>query len=165
MKNNIKLLTYTALLTALAIVIPINFGFLKVYIPPFSATIASHVPMFLSMFLGPYSAVMVGLGSALGFLFTGLPPYVAARAFMHVIVGAVGAIYIKKGLSFTKVVIITSVIHGLLEALVVIPFGFNFKYAFITVGIGTILHHFVDGAITGILVQYLPLKKLSLNRE
>lgn len=152
MKNNIKMLTYTALLTAIAIIIP-NFIFLKVVIPPFTATLASHVPMFLAMFLGPFSAAMVGLGSAMGFFFTGLPLYVAARAFMHVFVGVTGALLMRRGVSFTKVVFYTSPIHGMLEMLVVLPFNFTFQYAFITVGIGTVLHHFVDGAITSILVK------------
>lgn len=159
MKNNIRNLTYTALLTALAIIIPVNFSFLKVYIPPFSATLASHVPMFLSMFLGPFSAVMVGIGSALGFFFTGLPLYVAARAFMHVFVGLTGALLMKKGVSFTKVVFYTAPIHGLLEMLVVIPFNFSLQFAFITVGIGTVLHHFVDSAITAVLVKSTAFRK------
>jgi niacin transporter len=93
MKTNVKKLTYATLLTALAIIIPINFGFLKIQIPPFTATLASHVPLFLSMILGPWVAITVGVGSALGFLITS-PAVVAARAFMHVFVGLAGAIKI-----------------------------------------------------------------------
>jgi niacin transporter len=40
--KNIKKLTYAGILTALAIVIPLAFVFLKVHIGPFSATLASH---------------------------------------------------------------------------------------------------------------------------
>ena len=54
-----KRLTMTALLTALAILVPFIVVF-KVIVPPFSATLGSHVPMFLSMFLGPWAAVVVG---------------------------------------------------------------------------------------------------------
>ena len=43
-------LTITALLMALAIMIPIVMP-LKVVIPPASYTLASHVPIFLAMFL------------------------------------------------------------------------------------------------------------------
>ena len=46
-------LTITALLMALAIMIPIMMP-LKVVIPPASYTLASHVPIFLAMFLSRY---------------------------------------------------------------------------------------------------------------
>lgn len=101
--SNIKKIVYSALLTALAIVIPIAFGFLAIQIGPFSATLAAHVPLFLSMFLGPAAAAMVGIGSGLGFLVT-KGSYIAARAFMHTFVGAAGALLIKKGVAYKKVV-------------------------------------------------------------
>jgi niacin transporter len=67
MKNNVKKLTLAGLLTAFAIIIPIVFGsFLRIQIPPFSATLFSHVPMFLAMLIAPEVAVIVGIGSALG---------------------------------------------------------------------------------------------------
>ena len=51
MKSTIyRNLTITALLMALAIMIPIVMP-LKVVIPPASYTLASHVPIFLAMFL------------------------------------------------------------------------------------------------------------------
>jgi len=64
--HNTKKLVLAALLTSVAIIIPFAV-FFKVVIPPFSATLGSHVPMFISMLLGPEVAIMVGLGSALGF--------------------------------------------------------------------------------------------------
>ncbi|MFA6939646.1 MAG: ECF transporter S component [Clostridiaceae bacterium] len=150
--SSLKKLTYSALLTALAIIIPIVFGpFLKIQIPPFSATLASHVPMFLAMFVGPEAAVIVGVGSFAGFLLTA-PAVVAARALMHAIVGLAGAILIKKGVSFKKIIFITMPIHGILEALVVMPFGFTMYKALVIVGIGTALHHTADGFITIALV-------------
>lgn len=154
MKTDIKKMTYAGLLTALAIIIPICFGFLKITIPPFSATLAAHVPLFISMLLGPWVAVAVGLGSALGFLITA-PTVVAARAFMHIFVGLAGAILIKKNVSFTKVIFITAPIHGVLEAIAVIPFGFTVYKILVVVGIGTILHHLIDGAIAGVLIKAL----------
>ena len=51
-------LTITALLMALAIMIPIMMP-LKVVIPPASYTLASHVPIFLAMFLSRKSAACV----------------------------------------------------------------------------------------------------------
>ena len=49
MNNKIRQMVYAGLLTALAIIIPIQFGFLKIIIPPFTATLAAHVPMMLAM--------------------------------------------------------------------------------------------------------------------
>ena len=65
-------LTITALLMALAIMIPIMMP-LKVVIPPASYTLASHVPIFLAMFLSRKMAACVVIGSTLGFFVAGLP--------------------------------------------------------------------------------------------
>ncbi|WPC39192.1 ECF transporter S component [Clostridium sp. JS66] len=152
--KNIKKLTYAGLLTALAIVIPLTFGFLKIQAGPFSATLAAHVPLFIAMLLGPFAAVMVGAGSALGFLVSA-PAVVAARAFMHTFVGLAGALLIKKGVSFSKVVLITAPIHAILEAIAVIPFGFTMYKVLVVVGVGSFLHHMVDGIIAFALVKAL----------
>lgn len=159
--KNIKKLTYSGLLTALAIVIPLAFGFLKVQIGPFSATLASHVPLFIAMFLGPFAAVLVGVGSALGFLISA-PAVIAARAFMHTFVGLAGALLLKKGVPFSKVIIITAPIHGILEAIAVIPFGFTMYKVLVVVGVGSFLHHLVDGVIAFSLVKALS-KNLKLD--
>lgn len=160
--KDVRKLTYTALLTAWAIIIPFVFGFMSVTIGPFTATLTAHVPMFLSMFLGPGAAVMTGLGSALGFLLT-KGPIIGLRALMHAIVGLVGAILLRKGVSFSKTALITAPIHGLLEALVVLGFvaaGSQVKYAgslasflVITVGVGSILHHGVDAVISYVVAK------------
>nr|WP_207750623.1 ECF transporter S component [Anaeromonas gelatinilytica] len=155
---NTKKLTIMSLLTALAIVIPFAV-FFKVIIPPFTATLGSHVPMFISMFFGPEVAIMVGLGSALGF-FLNLGPLVGARAFMHVFVGLIGAKLIKKGMSFGKVSAITAPIHGLLEVLVIIPFvGFDVYNLLIITGIGTALHHSADAIISYVIIKTLDKSK------
>ena len=161
MENNksisIKKLTYTALLTAMAIVIALTVP--KVIIPPFTATLTAHVPMFLAMFLGPVPAIMVGLGSAFGFLIA-LGPVVATRALSHIFVGLAGAIMLKKKVSFKMVIILTAPIHGVLEAISVIPFGFTMYKILVTIGVGTVIHHFIDGAIALMLI-----KVLSSNRK
>lgn len=149
-----KKLTIAALLTALAIVIPFAV-FFKVVIPPFSATLGSHVPMFIAMLLGPKVAIMVGLGSALGF-FLNLGTVVGARAFMHVFVGVAGAKLIQKGLSFKKAAAITAPLHGILEALIVIPFiGMDVYQILVITCVGTILHHSLDAIISGIIIRFL----------
>ncbi|MBE6071105.1 MAG: ECF transporter S component [Clostridium butyricum] len=148
MNNKIKEMTYAGLLTALAIIIPIQFGFLKIYIPPFSATLAAHVPMMLSMFISPLVAVIVGIGSTVGFLVSGTPMPIVARAATHIIVGYIGARIIIKNKSYVKAAMITAPIHGLLEALVVIPFvGVDLYQLLIVTLVGGILHHCADSVI------------------
>ena len=152
--NNVRKLTITALLTAFAIIIPLYFGFLRiVLVPSFTATLASHVPMFISMMISPGAAIMVGVGSAIGFLIT-TSPVIAARASMHIFVGASGAVLIKRGMSFPKVAAITAPIHGLLEALVIIPI-LNTTIQSPVVGIGSVIHHFVDAAIAYVIIKAL----------
>ncbi|RBP40266.1 ECF transporter S component [Garciella nitratireducens] len=158
---NTKKLTITALLISFAIMIP-SVVFLKVIIPPFSATLGSHVPMFLSMFLGPEVAALVGIGSCIGF-FISLGPVVAARAFMHILIGIIGAKLLQKKISFRKVIIITAPIHGLLECLIVLPFvGVNIYNLLIITGIGTILHHSIDGVISSAILKVLEKSKINI---
>lgn len=153
-REKIRKMIYAAILTALAIIIPVQFGFLKVVYPPFTATLASHVPMFLAMLVSPAVAVFVGLGSAFGFLIT-TSPEIAARAAMHMIVGYVGAKMIQKDKNFTKAAIVTAPIHGILEAIAVIPFGFTYEKVLIAVALGTFIHHLVDATISYVLVKAL----------
>ena len=160
MQNRIKKMIYTALLTALSIIIPLYFGFLKVIIPPFTATIASHVPLFIAMLISPLVAVAVGLGSAVGFFISGSPTFVVARAAMHIIIGGLGGYLIKKKMPLKYVVLLTAPIHGILEAIAVIPFGFTFYNALVVVGIGTILHHLVDGTIAFTLARALTKSRI-----
>ncbi|HHV72146.1 MAG TPA: ECF transporter S component [Clostridia bacterium] len=156
-----------ALLTALSIIIPVMFGgTLRILIGPFSATLASHVPVMLAMRINPMVAGFVGVGSSLGFLVQ-LGPVVAARALMHVPFAVLGAILYQKGMSFTKVLIITLPIHAIAEALIVIPFGFTLADAGFLVGVGTAVHHAIDSLIALSLAGVLSFnprgKKVKLN--
>ena len=155
MNTKIRQMVYAGLLTALAIIIPIQFTFLRFYVPPaFSATLASHVPMMLSMLISPFVAVVVGIGSTLGFLLAGTPAPVVARAATHIIVGYIGAKIIIKNRSYVKAVAITAPIHGLLEMLVVIPFvGINLNFILLITTIGTMIHHSIDGIIAYVLIR------------
>ena len=65
-KSKNQFLTMTALLTALAIAIPMVMP-LKIVIPPASYTLGSHVAIFLAMFISPLMTVIVILGSTYGF--------------------------------------------------------------------------------------------------
>jgi niacin transporter len=156
----IRDLVYGSILTALALIIPIAFGgYLRVYLPPFSATLTSHVPVLLAMLAGPAVAAMVGVGSALGFLLV-LGPVVAARAAVHMLVGAIGAMLVQQGRSFRFALLFTAPLHSVFEALVVLPFGFTSYEALIIVGVGTFLHHLVDATIALAVVASLKVSGL-----
>ncbi len=135
------------LLTALSLIIPLVFrGYLQVYVPPFSATLCSHVPEMLAMLVSPAVAVLVGLGSTFGFLAT-LGSVVAARAFVHVLWGLLGALLVRHGWKLWSALLVALPVHALGEALVVLAFGYPLNVALIQVGLGTALHHVVDGGI------------------
>lgn len=154
MNNKIKKMVYAALLTALAIIIPIQFSFLRIYIPPFSATLAAHVPMFMAMLIGPEVAIVVGIGSTLGFLFTGLAMPVVFRAATHILVGYVGAKIIMRTKNYTKAAIITAPIHGIAEMIVVIPFtGLDVYQLLVVTCICGMIHHSIDAIISGAIVK------------
>ncbi|GAD36164.1 hypothetical protein ANG1_0351 [Streptococcus anginosus SK52 = DSM 20563] len=93
-KTKNQFITLTALLTALAIVIPMVMP-AKIIIPPASYTLASHVPIFLAMFISPLMALIVILGSTFGFLVAGYPIVIVLRALSHIFFGLVGALYLK----------------------------------------------------------------------
>jgi niacin transporter len=121
----------------------------------FTMTPASHVPMFLSMFLGPAASAMVGIGSTIGFQMSGTPFPVVARASTHILVGLLGAQLLKKDVSYVKVALITAPLHGLAEALVIIPLlGFNANSYIVAVG--TMFHHCVD-----VIIAYPVVKALA----
>lgn len=144
---NVREIVWGGLLTSLALVIPLAFGgFLGITLPPFSATIASHVPVMLAMLISPLVALMVAAGSALGF-FLKLGAVIGARAAMHIVFAVFGAYLIKRGHSFRTALIATLPVHAISEALIVLPFGFTLHKAGVVIGIGTGLHHIVDSII------------------
>lgn len=148
-----------ALLAALAIVIPLAFGFLRVVIPPFTATLTSHVPVMLALLVSPVAALAAGVGSTLGFL-VATTPVVAARAAIHIIWGLLGALAYRRGMKAWTVLLLMLPVHALGEALVVLPFGFDLADAGLVVGVGTALHHLVDMGIT--LLVFAALNRLGV---
>ena len=79
-RKKTQFMTMTALLTAIAILIPIVMPF-KIIIPPASYTLGSHIAIFIAMFLSPLMAVFVILASSFGFLMAGYPMVIVFRAF------------------------------------------------------------------------------------
>lgn len=78
MRNKkIQNIALSGLLSAIAVLIPLIMPF-KIILPASTYTLASHVPIFIAMFISPSVAIMVTLGSALGF-FISFPFIVALR--------------------------------------------------------------------------------------
>ncbi len=173
---DVRNMTTGALLLALSLIIPLAFGgVLGVVIGPFSATLASHVPMLISMFYGPFTAGIVALGSAVGF-FLKLGPVIGLRAAMHIPVVIIGALLLNKKKSYPLVLAITAPIHALLEGLVVLPFltfdssrllyGKSEPLAlFGLVAGGTLIHHAIDSMIAAFLWQVLSMFGKVQNRK
>lgn len=171
-KKTIRLVV-AGLLCATAIVIPL-FSPFKILLEPASFTLASHVPIFLAMFISPSVAAAVSLGSAAGFFLSGFPIVVVARAASHVVFAVMGAYIIKKYPSILssvpKITLLAfgaSVVHGISEVLVVSPFYLSsnmsgayydkgFLYAVVgLVGVGTIIHSMVDFVLAFVIWKAL----------
>ena len=174
MRKKTKELTLTALLTALAIAIPLVMPAVvpfKVIMPPFTATVASHVPLILSMFISPFSAVMTAIGSALGFLVAFPDPIVSIRAATHIFFTVAGAMMIRKKMNTVWTILVTMVLHSLSDMVTVylaadffhmsaLLKGNTMGYVQAWIGIGTSVHHLVDFLIAYIILQ--PLSKTGL---
>ena len=162
-----------ALLCAVGILIPM-FSPIKIRLDPASFTLASHVALFLAMFVSPGVAVAVELGTTVGFLLAGFPPAVVLRALVQILFVVVGAYVLarKPGTlnSFAGMsvwVLGTGLLHAVAEALVSTWFYFGgsidqskgfFTTIILLVGVGTLAHHIVDFAISYII--WRPISKI-----
>ena len=159
-------LVVCALLCAVGIIIP-TFSPIKILIEPASFTLASHVAVFIAMFISPLCAVAVSLGTTAGFFLGGFPLVVVMRALTHVIFALVGAMIIRRDRTLLKSPVRSTlfsfgigVLHGVCEVAVTIPFFFagmlpaaNYDKGFMTsvillVGVGAVIHSMVDYAIS-----------------
>ena len=171
---NIKNMVVAALLCAIGIVIPM-FSPIKIVLEPASFTLASHVAVFMAMFISPSIALFVAIGSTLGFFLGGFPIVVVLRALSHVVFAYFGAAYLNKNpealsnwKSSTAFSLIVALVHGLCEVLIVLPFymgsslsqGYydkGFFYAIIgLVGVGTVIHSMVDFTISTVIWKAMP---------
>ena len=176
-RNNskIKSMTLAGLLCALGIIIPMVAP--KFVLEPASFTLASHVPVFIAMFISPSVAISVSLITGLGFLISGFHLVIVLRAFTHVIFAALGSFMLKKNgrifLSFNSTVlygILVSVVHAVCEVVVVAAFYWGnsmtdiyYEKGFLTsvillVGLGTVVHSLVDFSIS--LFVWKPLQHI-----
>lgn len=154
--TSVKKLTFSAILIALGILIPMIMP-IKVVIGPASYTLASHVPVFLAMFISPGVAVAVALGTAFGF-FLSFPAIIALRALSHVVFAVIGAYFLQKKPSivtsfwqFQAFSAVIALIHAATEFVVVVLFttsgqqtAATYWLFFLTVGVGGFVHSMVD---------------------
>lgn len=162
--NKVISMVIAALLCAIGILIPMYFPGIK--LPPASYTLASHVPIFIAMFISPPIAISVALVTTFGFFIAGFPLIIVFRALSHLIFAALGALYLKKNgktlLSIKSTVlfaIIISMIHAVCEVIVVtwlwwggsLTEAFHAKGYLVTViglvGVGTLIHSLIDFTI------------------
>ena len=164
-KSTVQELCTTALLCAIGILIPMVSP-LKLVIPPMSFTFASHVAIFIAMFMNPRVTLFVSLGTTLGFALSGLPLVVTLRALSHVVFSVFGAYWLQKNSSVmqspVKMLIynlVLGILHALGEVLVVTGFflaGQDLKGTFTyvvwgLVGLGTVVHSMIDFYIAVLL--------------
>ena len=166
MKRDTKLqsMVIAALLCAIAIIIPMFVP--KIYLPPASFTLASHVPIFIAMFISPPVAVVVAIGSTIGFFFAGMPLVIVLRAMSHLVFVLVGSLILKKSpnimASFESAALFglfLSLIHAVCEVAVVTWFYFgnslaqvNYEHGYLfsvvlLIGLGTVVHSMIDFSI------------------
>lgn len=170
-KFSTKDMVVSALLIAIGILIPMIFtGFpFRIVVGPYSATLMAHVPVIISMFISPWTAIFTAIGTTIGFFFTA-PFIVAVRAASHIAFAIMGAGMIKKGMRVLPVCILTGIVHSILEGLVVMIFyvggiseptaGYSIAALVIITIVGTFAHHIVDFIISYVVGKALVRAKM-----
>lgn len=167
-----------ALLCAVGILIPM-FSPIKISLDPASFTLASHVALFLAMFVSPGVAVAVSIGTTLGFFLAGcFPITVVLRAASQIVFAVVGALYLRRHpdlalhptrpqtLLFSFLI---GILHAVGEVLIILPFYFGgsmaayeakgfFVSVILLVGVGTVVHSMVDYGIASVI--WSPLRQV-----
>src|SRR5699024_12387278 len=93
-KLNTKEVIMSALLCAIGIMIPM-ISPIKIILEPASFTLASHVAIFIGMVISTKVALLVTVGTTIGFFIGGFPIVVVARALSHLVVVMFGLTLIK----------------------------------------------------------------------
>ncbi|ALT81252.1 MULTISPECIES: hypothetical protein [Streptococcus] len=167
-RNQTKSLAFTAILLAFGILIPMVMP-VKVVIGPASFTLASHVPVFMAMFISPQVAVLVALGTSLGFLFAGFPIVIVLRAVSHLLFAIVGAVLVQKRPSLLEkplstffLALFLNFLHGLAEFIVVLVLtagahtGAAYVWSLVgLIGFGSLVHGCIDFYIAYYLWKFL----------
>lgn len=167
--NKVMLICVAGLLSAIGIMIPMFAP--KIIIEPASFTLASHVAIFIAMFISPEMAISVALISSFGFFIAGFPLVVVLRALSHLIFATIGAVILKRHnniLLSAKTMIpfglLLAVIHAVAEVTVASLYYLgtgtskSTYFIFGLVGIGTIIHSMVDFTIA--VLVWKPLQRV-----
>jgi len=119
-QNKVKTMTIAALLSALGVLIPLVAP--KYVIPPASYTLASHVPIFVAMFISVPVAIIVAIITSVGFLIAAYPIIIVLRALTHIVFAGIGSYILSKRsnilsnkLSGFLYSLFISIIHGICE--------------------------------------------------
>ena len=165
--ERIQKMCIAALLCALGILVPM-ISPVRIQLGPMSFTLASHVALFLAMFISPPVAAAVELGTTLGFLLAGFAPVVVLRAASQIVFVLLGAYWVAKQPQVMRSPVrmgayglILGIVHGALEAVVVTLFWFGgatMDGSFVStvlglVGVGTVVHSMVDYGIALLIWQ------------
>lgn len=179
--KNLFNLVLCGVLCAIGIVIPMFMP--KIVLGPMSFTLASHVAIFLAMFVSPSLVIAVCVGTTIGFFLT-TPLIIAIRAASHIIFAIFGAFLILKNpnwlLKPSKIVllnILLALVHAVGEVVVVSPLfltGSIFKPAQLAdgymlsviclVGVGTFIHSLIDFSIAICLWKPIKASLPALNK-
>lgn len=173
-KQHIRSITVTGMLIALGITIPM---FMPKFnpAPAISYTLASHVPIFIAMFISPKTAIGVGIGTAFGFLIS-TNPLIAARALSHLIFAVFGSLYLQKNSLVSKANssllerhkltlfnLVIALVHAVGEFSIIVLLTFKsltpeiLLSNFLFLGVGTVIHSYID-----FLIAY-PITKVIKN--
>lgn len=171
--HNVFRLAASALLVAIGILIPLIAPIKIPLGPAGSFTLASHVAIFLAMFLSPVTALAVSLGTTIGFLLT-TPFPIVLRALTHTAWAVLGAWWLKKHpdilyrpVSSAVFCIVIAVVHAALETAAIMFLFFNGMFAdagglwltiFLPVGVVTLFHSSVDYIVA--LLVWRPIRNL-----
>lgn len=172
-RRSTQQVTLSAVLIAIGLLIPV-LSPLKIILEPASFTLASHVPIFIGMFISPTVGLAVALGTTAGFFIGGFPLIIVLRAFTHAAFAFLGGWMLEKKPQWIEnkkpsflFALLIGVIHAIGEVAVVSLFYFGGEltsayYAkgflmtvFILVGVGTIIHSMVDFFISQVLWESL----------
>ena len=159
--KNTQRLVISAFLIALSMLIPVALRPIAIQMPPFTATLASHVPLMIAIYLDPKIAIAVSFGSMFGF-FIAYPGMlvVPARAIAHVMFAIPASYMIKHKVNIVLTILVSGIIHAVFEMLVILipmfyPTEVGLPQALTVMGVGTFIHHFVDVAIAISIIKIL----------
>ncbi|MCL2865794.1 MAG: hypothetical protein FWE25_09670 [Lachnospiraceae bacterium] len=179
MNQRIQKIALGGMLIALGIVIPM-FSPIRVIIEPASFTLASHVVIFIAMFISPTMAFAVAVGTTIGFFVGGFPIVVVLRAATHLVFAMGGAFYIQQlkrtdgylsPLKLRLFSFVIAMVHAICEVIVVSLFYFGgtisqahldrgfFFSVILLVGLGSVIHSMVDLEIAHVVIIALKKQK------